>query len=153
MKLLSIAAIAVGAVTQIPTAAIAFTTVTYSSIARPSSSKTQLHSVEDMRQRIKTAGGGITTIVPGDLSVYDPDEGGKLQGTGDIQKRITAGASFPGNSTPVVASAPAAAPSATSGGSSEVSAKPKTGSGTVSLSNLLNSIGGRRGTYGGQSQC
>jgi len=143
MKLLSIAAIAVGAVAQIPTA-VAFTTVTHSTIARPSSTK-QLHSVEDVRQRIKKAGGGITTIAPGDLSVYDPNEGGKLQGTGDLEKRITAGASFPGFSPP---------PVVTSSGGSEVNTKPNnTVGGTPSLANLLNSVRPRKDAYGGQSQC
>eukprot|EP00984_Skeletonema_dohrnii_P032250 scaffold25970_cov155-Skeletonema_dohrnii-CCMP3373.AAC.3 len=156
MKSLSIAAIAiVGVVTQIPTAT-AFTTVTYSTSTRPSSS-TQLYSVEDMRQRIKKAGGGITTVVPGDLKVYDPNEQGKLQGTGDLEARVSAGASFPGETSspapesPVVVTseAAAAAPSATSGGI-ESNTKP---AGMTNLTNLLDSVRPRKDAYGGKSQC
>ena len=141
MKLLRsiFAAVVAGTVTQIPTAT-AFTTVTY--VTRPSSS-TQLHSVEDMRQRINNAGSGITTIVPGNLSIYDPDAtGGKLQGTGDLQKRLSAGASFPGKTASAPASPTTAAPSAPPSG------------GMANLSNLLNSVRlGGRGEYGGKSQC
>jgi hypothetical protein len=163
MKSTSIAAIAVvGICTQIP-AATAFTTVTSSTITRPSSS-TQLYSVEDMRQRIKKAGGGITTVVPGDLKVYDPNKQGKLQGTGELEARVSAGVSFPGETSssaadesPVVTAAAdespvvtseAAAPSATSGES-----KPSTRPGTANLTNLLNSVRPRRDAYGGKSQC
>eukprot|EP00574_Skeletonema_japonicum_P013877 CAMPEP_0201716396 /NCGR_PEP_ID=MMETSP0593-20130828/2376_1 /ASSEMBLY_ACC=CAM_ASM_000672 /TAXON_ID=267983 /ORGANISM="Skeletonema japonicum, Strain CCMP2506" /LENGTH=153 /DNA_ID=CAMNT_0048206187 /DNA_START=87 /DNA_END=548 /DNA_ORIENTATION=- len=153
MKSTSIAVIAVvGICTQIP-AATAFTTVTSSTITRPSSS-TQLYSVEDMRQRIKKAGGGITTVVPGDLKVYDPNKQGKLQGTGDLEARVSAGVSFPGETSssaagesPVVTSE-AAAPSATSGES-----KPSTRPGTTNLTNLLNTVRPRRDAYGGKSQC
>ena len=153
MKSLSIAAIAiVGVATQIPTVT-AFTTVTYSTSTRPSSS-TQLYSVEDMRQRIKKAGGGITTVVPGDLKVYDPNEQGMLQGTGDLEARVSAGASFPGETSssapesPVVVTSEAAAPSATSGGS-QSSTKP----GMTNLTNLLDSVRPRKDAYGGKSQC
>ena len=151
-SLLSIAVIAaVGVVTHIP-AATAFTTVTNSKITHPSSS-TQLHSVEDMRQRIKKAGGGITTVVPGDLKVYDPNEQGKLQGTGDLEARVAAGVSFPGETSSSAPESPggaseAAAPSATSGGS-----KPSTKYGTTNLTNLLNSGRSRNDAYGGKSQC
>ena len=145
MKSLSIAFIA--AVSVIPTA-IAFTTVTNTKFTRPS---TQLHSVEDMRQRIKKAGGGITTVVPGDLKVYDPNEQGKLQGTGDLEARVAAGVSFAGETSssaapsesPVDAPA-AAAPSATHG---------RSRSSTANLTNLLNSAGSRKDAYGGKSQC
>ncbi len=153
MKSISIAAIAVvGICTQIP-AATAFTTVTSSTstITRPS---TQLYSVEDMRQRIKKAGGGITTVTTGDLKVYDPNENGKLQGTGDLEARLAAGASFTAESSssaadesPVVMSE-APAPSAT-----PEESKPGIRFGGFNLSNLLNSERPVRDAYSGKSQC
>ena len=138
----------------------AFTTtsVTHSITTHTSSSTstTQLYSVEDMRQRIKKAGGGITTIVPGDLSCYDPNENGKLQGSGDLETRLSSGASFPGKtpSTAVAADPPAAAvdtPSTSRGNGSRRS-------GTTNLTNLLNGqreeeIRPRKDLYGGKSQC
>eukprot|EP00573_Skeletonema_grethae_P013477 CAMPEP_0201694692 /NCGR_PEP_ID=MMETSP0578-20130828/6862_1 /ASSEMBLY_ACC=CAM_ASM_000663 /TAXON_ID=267565 /ORGANISM="Skeletonema grethea, Strain CCMP 1804" /LENGTH=153 /DNA_ID=CAMNT_0048180399 /DNA_START=142 /DNA_END=603 /DNA_ORIENTATION=+ len=148
--LLPTAAIAVvGICTQIP-AATAFTTVTSST----SNHSTQLYSVEDMRQRIKKAGGGITTIAPGDLKVYDPNQQGKLQGTGDLEARVSAGASFPGETSSSVAdespivTSEAPEPSATSGES-----KPSTRPGGFNLTNLLNSERPRRDAYSGKSQC
>lgn len=152
MKSLSIVIAAVGVTTHILPTATAFTTVTNSKITRPSSS-TQLHSVEDMRQRIKKAGGGITTVIPGDLKVYDPNEQGKLQGTGDLEARVAAGVSFGETSSSAPESpgdAPeAAATSATYEGRSDSSTK----SGTANLTNLLNSGRSRNDAYGGKSQC
>lgn len=154
MKSLSIlsAIVVVGICTHIP-AATAFTAVTSSTITRPSSS-TQLYSVEDMRQRIKKAGGGITTVVPGDLSVYDPNEQGKLQGTGDLAARVSAGVSFRGDSSSSaadespVATSEAPAPSVTSGES-----KQTTRPGGFNLTSLLDSVRPRRDAYSGKSQC
>ena len=151
-KFLSIAAAIV-----ISTAnAFTTTSVTHSITAHTSSSSststTQLYSVEDMRQRIKKAGGGITTNVAGDLSCYDPNENGKLQGSGDLDKRLSSGASFPGKtpSTAVAADPPAAAVAA----ATPVSRK----SGTTNLTNLLNGqreeeFRPRKDLYGGKSQC
>ena len=145
MKSLSIAFIA--AVSVIPTA-IAFTTVTNTKITRPS---TQLHSVEDMRQRIKKAGGGITTVVPGDLKVYDPNEQGKLQGTGDLEARVAAGVSFAGETS---SSAPSESPVDTPAATAPSATHGKSRSGTANLTNLLNSAAGsRKDAYGGKSQC
>lgn len=140
----------------------AFTTVTHSITTHTSSptpsTTTQLYSVEDMRQRIKKAGGGITTIVAGNLSCYDPNENGKLQGSGDLDKRLSSGASFPGKtpSTVVAADPPAAAavdnPVTSRGNGSRKS-------GTTNLTNLLNGqreeeeFRPRKDLYGGKSQC
>lgn len=44
--------------------------------------------------RIKKAGAGITTQVPGDLCFYDPNENGMLQGTGTLMERLEKGASY-----------------------------------------------------------
>ena len=71
----------------------AFTAATYTQF-RPSSPSTQLHSSSHDKDRIKKAGGGITTLAPGDLCVYDPNSDGKLQGTNDLMDRIESGASF-----------------------------------------------------------
>ncbi|KAL9188321.1 hypothetical protein ACHAXT_006699 [Thalassiosira profunda] len=57
---------------------------------RPS---THLRSTLD-KDRIKKAGAGITTQAPGDLCFYDPEESGKLQGTGTLVDRIAKGAAF-----------------------------------------------------------
>ena len=153
-KFLSIAA----AIVVVSTAE-AFTTssVTHSITTHTSTpTTTQLYSVEDMRQRIKKAGGGITTIVAGDLSCYDPNENGKLQGSGDLETRLSSGASFPGKtpSTAATADPPAAAVDtpATSGGNGSRR------SGTTNLTNLLNGqreeeLRPRKDLYGGKSQC
>ena len=139
----------------------AFTTtssVTHSITTHKSSSTstTQLYSVEDMRQRIKKAGGGITTIVAGDLSCYDPNENGKLQGSGDLETRLSSGASFPGKtpSTVVAADPPAAAAATPVTSRGNGSRK----SGTTNLTNLLNGqreeeFRPRKDLYGGKSQC
>lgn len=141
----------------------AFTTVTHSITTHTSSptpsTTTQLYSVEDMRQRIKKAGGGITTIVAGNLSCYDPNENGKLQGSGDLDKRLSSGASFPGKtpSTAVAVDPPAAAAAvdtpATSGRNGSRRSR------TTNLTNLLNGqreeeeFRPRKDLYGGKSQC
>ncbi len=43
---------------------------------------------------IKKAGAGVSIKSPGDLSIFDPSECGKLQGTNDLKDRITSGAAF-----------------------------------------------------------
>jgi hypothetical protein len=43
---------------------------------------------------IKKAGSGVSIKSPGDLSVFDPNEAGKLQGTNDLVQRISNGASY-----------------------------------------------------------
>lgn len=48
----------------------------------------------DDKDRIKKAGAGITTQTPGGLSVYDPNEVGKLQGSNTLMDRVQHGASF-----------------------------------------------------------
>ena len=149
-KFLSIAA----AIVVVSTAnAFTTTSVTHSITTHTSSATTttQLYSVEDMRQRIKKAGGGITTIVAGDLSCYDPNENGKLQGSADLEKRLSSGALFPGKTPSTVAADPPAAAvdtPATSGGNGSRK------SGTTNLTNLLNGQReARKDLYGGKSQC
>lgn len=43
---------------------------------------------------IKKAGAGVSVKAPGDLSIFDPNECGKLQGTNDLKDRIASGAAF-----------------------------------------------------------
>jgi len=43
---------------------------------------------------IKKAGAGVSIQSPGDLSLFDPNEAGKLQGTNDLTDRISSGAAF-----------------------------------------------------------
>ena len=146
------AAIAVSTANAFTTTSVTYSITTHTSTPTPTT--TQLYSVEDMRQRIKKAGGGISTIVAGDLSCYDPNENGKLQGSGDLETRLSSGASFPGKtSTAVAADPPAAAtPAASRGNGSRKS-------GTTNLTNLLNvqreeeEFRPRKDLYGGKSQC
>eukprot|EP00985_Skeletonema_marinoi_P010907 scaffold5141_cov143-Skeletonema_marinoi.AAC.4 len=98
-----------------------------------------------MRQRIKKAGGGITAVVPGDLKLYDPNEQGKLQGTGDLEARVSAGASFPGETSSPAPESPVVVTSE----AGQSSAKP----GMTNLTNLLDSVRPRKDAYGGKSQC
>lgn len=76
-------AITVFAAVSLADAASAFTTIP-SRALRPSP---RLYSV-------KKTGGGIATQAPGDLSLYDPNEAGLLQGTNDLMNRLEGGASF-----------------------------------------------------------
>ena len=43
---------------------------------------------------VKKAGSGVSIKSPGDLSLFDPNESGKLQGTNDLIGRISNGAAF-----------------------------------------------------------
>jgi ferredoxin--NADP+ reductase len=43
---------------------------------------------------IKKAGSGVSIKAPGDLSLFDPNEDGKLQGTNNLLERISNGAAF-----------------------------------------------------------
>jgi len=43
---------------------------------------------------IKKAGAGVSIKSPGDLSIFDPNECGKLQGTNDVKDRIAGGAAY-----------------------------------------------------------
>jgi len=43
---------------------------------------------------IKKAGAGVSTLAPGGLSIFDPNICGKLQGTNDLQDRLTQGPAF-----------------------------------------------------------
>ena len=46
------------------------------------------------KERLKKAGAGVPTLPPGNLSLYDPNEDALLQGTNNLNQRITSGASF-----------------------------------------------------------
>ena len=67
---------------------MAFTPNLPTSQPRPS---TRLHADAE---KIKKAGAGIATTPPGILSSFDPNENGKLQGTGNVNDRISKGASY-----------------------------------------------------------
>lgn len=43
---------------------------------------------------VKSAGAGVATIPPGDLTLFDPNVDGKLQGTNNLMDRVSKGASF-----------------------------------------------------------
>ena len=87
MKLL---VITTGITTCLAQYAAAFT----ASIPHPSPS-TALFAENIDVGKIKKAGAGIATKPPGDNSSFNPDENGKLQGTGDCTERILKGASYP----------------------------------------------------------
>ena len=98
-------------------------------ICRSSSPSTQLHSSSSYdKDRIKKAGGGITTLTPGNLCLYDPNSDGKLQGTNDLMDRIESGASF--------SASPALPTSSTTQAPAET--KPKGNIFTTNLTKLLN---------------
>ena len=59
---------------------------------------TRIYSTDEAR--IKKAGAGITKKAPGDLCVYDPNEGGKLKGSNSLMNRIEKGASYMSSQTP-----------------------------------------------------
>ncbi|KAL3783246.1 hypothetical protein HJC23_001153 [Cyclotella cryptica] len=67
---------------------MAFTPNLSTSKLRPS---TWLHADAE---KIKKAGAGIATSPPGILYSFDPNENGKLQGTGNVNDRISKGASY-----------------------------------------------------------
>jgi hypothetical protein len=69
---------------------LAFSSLALHASSRPS---TQLRSTYD-KERIKKSGAGITTKIPGDLCLYDPNEDGKMQGSNTLFDRIDRGASF-----------------------------------------------------------
>ena len=104
-------------------------------ICRSSSPSTQLHSSSSYdKDRIKKAGGGITTLTPGDLCLYDPNSDGKLQGTNDLMDRIERGASFSANE----ATGASPAPPTSSTTQAPVETKPKGNIFTTNLTKLLN---------------
>lgn len=51
-------------------------------------------SATSLEYAIKGAGAGISTNPPGDLTLFDPNTDGKLQGTNNLMDRISKGASF-----------------------------------------------------------
>jgi hypothetical protein len=60
---------------------------------------TLLHSTSLDKDRIKKAGAGITTKAPGNNCIYDPNVDAKLQGTDNLNDRITSGAAYPPSSS------------------------------------------------------
>eukprot|EP00586_Coscinodiscus_wailesii_P013088 CAMPEP_0172501022 /NCGR_PEP_ID=MMETSP1066-20121228/145215_1 /TAXON_ID=671091 /ORGANISM="Coscinodiscus wailesii, Strain CCMP2513" /LENGTH=428 /DNA_ID=CAMNT_0013275585 /DNA_START=18 /DNA_END=1304 /DNA_ORIENTATION=- len=70
----------------------------------PSSSSSLTHSTsiplhaqnnnDNDGDRIRKVGCGTPTKPPGGMSLFDPDTQGKLQGTGDLQRRIKNGSSY-----------------------------------------------------------
>ncbi len=51
--------------------------------------------------RSRKTGGGISTIPEGDLSFFDPNECGKLQGSNSLNERISLGAAYGSLSRPL----------------------------------------------------
>ena len=60
---------------------------------------TMLYSTSLDKDRIKKAGAGITTKAPGNNCIYDPNVDAKLQGTDNLNDRITSGAAYPPSSS------------------------------------------------------
>ena len=74
---------------------------------RPTS--VMFHHEEVDAAKIKKAGAGVAIKPPGDFSSFDPDQDGKLQGTGNCNERISLGAAYGGKtSQPAPAPAPVA---------------------------------------------
>lgn len=67
------AAVAASSLANIQSAALAFTTTP---------------------EGIKKAGAGVPIAAPGDLSLFDPNEAGKLQGTNELRDRVSSGSAF-----------------------------------------------------------
>eukprot|EP00585_Thalassiosira_rotula_P013472 CAMPEP_0196133110 /NCGR_PEP_ID=MMETSP0910-20130528/2469_1 /TAXON_ID=49265 /ORGANISM="Thalassiosira rotula, Strain GSO102" /LENGTH=156 /DNA_ID=CAMNT_0041392797 /DNA_START=28 /DNA_END=498 /DNA_ORIENTATION=+ len=124
----------------------AFSPLTPPAVSCRSSSRLHSTTTDDDKDRIKKAGGGITTLTPGDLCCYDPNENAKLAGSNTLAERLEKGASFalfsdaeveetsptPPAPTPPV---PAAAPPTPQ---PEVGAKPDNFFSSANLRSLLN---------------
>ena len=63
-------------------------------IAAASLTKAALAFTPSPPDLVKKAGSGVSIKSPGDLSLFDPNESGKLQGTNDLIGRISNGAAF-----------------------------------------------------------
>lgn len=80
----------------------------YSSLSSSHPSKTSTTSTFLTPERIKKAGCGIPTISPGDCLLFDPEQEGKLQGTGSLASRISNGPKYVlSESNPVIVPAQA----------------------------------------------
>ncbi|KAL3790528.1 hypothetical protein HJC23_007677 [Cyclotella cryptica] len=55
---------------------------------------------------VKSAGAGVSVVPPGDFSLFDPNIDGKLQGTNNLQDRVTKGASYELAPPPITLDAP-----------------------------------------------
>jgi hypothetical protein len=73
--------------------AISFT-ASHSNLLSPSRSTSLFHHAELDPSWIKKAGAGVATKPPGGNSSFDPNENGKLQGTGNCNERVQKGASY-----------------------------------------------------------
>ena len=95
----TVAALALGAITGsafLPALSLSSPGTSWSSRAsHHRGPSTHLQSSLD-NDRIKKAGAGLTTLPPGDLCLYDPNENGKLQGSSTLMERVQLGASFRG---------------------------------------------------------
>lgn len=63
------------------------------------------HHDEIDPSRIKKAGAGIATKPPGNNCSFDPNENGKLQGTGNCDERVGKGAGYGASAAAVAATA------------------------------------------------
>ncbi|KAL7525548.1 hypothetical protein ACHAWF_001412 [Thalassiosira exigua] len=114
----------------------------------PRGASTRLCSAAD-KDRIKKAGAGITTQMPGDLCFYDPNENGRLQGSNTLMDRIENGASYKlTGSQQTPPSSPTPDASATAKPAVETKSIPKLL--TTNLSKLLN--GEMEGRFGGRGR-
>ena len=112
---------------------------------------TMLHSTSSLdKDRIKKAGAGITTKAPGNNCIYDPNVDAKLQGTDNLNDRITSGAGYGGpplsssskndavDITPSSSSSSLSPPTTTASTSKEVATENKLNMLTTNLTKLLN---------------
>eukprot|EP00559_Dactyliosolen_fragilissimus_P007686 CAMPEP_0184859224 /NCGR_PEP_ID=MMETSP0580-20130426/4222_1 /TAXON_ID=1118495 /ORGANISM="Dactyliosolen fragilissimus" /LENGTH=434 /DNA_ID=CAMNT_0027355729 /DNA_START=271 /DNA_END=1575 /DNA_ORIENTATION=+ len=54
----------------------------------------RLQAAQEGKNRVARAGCGIYTVPPGECRLFDPEEEGKLQGTGALSERINAGYNY-----------------------------------------------------------
>jgi hypothetical protein len=66
----------------------------YLGAAAASLTKAALAFTPSAPDLIKKAGSGVSIKAPGDLSLFDPNEDGKLQGTNNLLERVSNGAAF-----------------------------------------------------------
>jgi hypothetical protein len=111
---------------------------------------TMLRSTSSLdKDRIKKAGAGITTKAPGNNCIYDPNVDAKLQGTDNLNDRITSGAAYGGpppssssskNAVDIMpsSSSSSSSPPTTTSTSKEVATENKLNMFTTNLTKLLN---------------
>ena len=111
---------------------------------------TMLHSTSSLdKDRIKKAGAGITTKAPGNNCIFDPNVDAKLQGTDNLNDRISSGAAYGGpplssssknavDIMPSSSSSSSSPPTTTTSTSKEVATENKSNMFTTNLTKLLN---------------